>query len=185
MGVVEPLVPQILRLQIDHWKPDPFDYTPTIQQIESQAIDRFQAHDESTIRQAVMRFADRYLKIRPLKAGAFLNETAIKTASQHDYDVHFDPAVQDDVCVRLFERYEGDSSNTVMSRSGLIDAVGVEPERIDQNVYVLWSRGVVDLSVRPVGNVSYGRVHLTEYGRKRYYRRTHRNSRSSEEPDID
>lgn len=184
MGVVETLVPRILRIQIDHWKPDPFDYTPSRQQIESQALDRFQAYDESTIQQATTRFADRYLKIRPLKVGAFLNETAIKTASQHNFDVHFDPSVQDDVCARLFERFERVTSKTVVSRSGLIDAVGVEPERIDQNVYVLWSRGVLDLSVRPSRDVSYGRVHLTEYGRKRYYQRTQGNSPSSDELDI-
>lgn len=171
MGVVEQLVSRILRLQINRWKPAPFDYIPSRESIGSQVADRFQEYDADTIHQATARFAERYLKVRPLKNGAFLNETAIKTASHRDLGVYFDQDIHTDICELLYELFEDESPQIHASRSTLIDRLNVAPERIDQNLYVLWSRGEVELSITPTGPEAYERVYLTKYGRKRHIQR--------------
>lgn len=161
------LLPDILHLQIAQWKRHPFKHKPTISKIESQIRREFPEYEKQAVEQATLEFAKRYLKERPLKDSALLNEAAIKTAARRDLGIVYDTLLQERIRTGLFQQYETVQATDSLSRSNLIDTVAAAANPIDQNLYVLWTRGEVDVALVDSSS-GYEHVQLTEFGRKRH-----------------
>ncbi len=170
MGVSDSLLSKILSFQIDQWRPKPFDYTPTKSQIESQVSHQYPDYKHKTIQEATARFAKQYLKIRPLKQGAFLNESAIIAADEQGLAVDIERQIQQKLIQIMFAHFEQQMTKDSVSREVITGTINAEPNHIDQNLYLLWTRGEVEVHPADSSQNQYQSALLTEFGRKRYCR---------------
>lgn len=123
--------------------------------------------DEETV-QRVWQFSidDGFFERPPGGNSLQMTPKGVRRAGELGEEILLDEAIRDEIMDVLLAAYRENPSHPLVGRGELIEAVGVDEEEVDHNVWLLEEKGFVETQTSIGVSAGYREVEITRLGRE-------------------